>query len=96
MLGSFLLVRAFAVGDKFRKTEDTIASLLSVVYFQIMGVAFLLIILLLCLKYTVKYLLLMCMGRTDNFGENKSPFSRTYFLPNTRLDSKALAFAAGY
>lgn len=53
MPGSFLLVRAFAVGDKFRKTEDTIASSLSVVYFQIMGVAFLLLILLLCLKYTV-------------------------------------------
>lgn len=53
MLGSFLLVRAFAVGDKFRKTEHIIASSLSLVYSRIMGIAFLLLILLLCWEYTV-------------------------------------------
>lgn len=43
-----------------------------------------------------KYLLLVCVGRTDNFGENKSPLSRICFLPNTRQSSKVVALAAGY
>lgn len=62
-----------------------------------MGVALLFLILLLCLEYTVHRLLLVsvCMERKDNFGRNKSPFPRIYFLPKTSLSNKALVLA-GY
>lgn len=65
--------------------------------FQIIGVALLFLILLLCLAYTVHRMLLVrvCMERKDNFGGNKSPFPRIFFLPETSLSNKAPVLA-GY